>query len=59
MLNAIVEVPSTLKLGIIIPVYKTGGRHPVKTDSHHGVICISENAGNISAGSNEGQHTAH
>ena len=44
VLNAIVEleeVPSTLKSGIIIPVYKGSGRDPVKTDSYRGVTLLS------------------
>ena len=44
VLNAIVEleaVPSTLKSGIIIPVYKGSGRDPVETDSYRGVTLSS------------------
>ena len=44
MLNALVEfeeVPSLLKAGIIIPVYKRHGRDPSKMNSYRGVTLSS------------------
>ena len=38
--NAIIEleaIPSTLKLGIITPVYKGGGKDPLSSDSYRGI----------------------
>ncbi len=45
VLNAIVElevVPSTLKSGIIIPLYKGNGRDPVMKDSYCGITLSSK-----------------
>ena len=44
VLNAIIEleeVPSALKSGIVIPVYKGSGRDPGLTDSYRGVTLSS------------------
>ena len=44
VLNAIVdfeEIPSSMKSGIITPVYKRHGRDPLKTDSYRGVTLSS------------------
>ena len=38
--NAIIEleaIPSTLKLGIITPVYKGGGKDPLSSDTYRGI----------------------
>ena len=43
-LNAITEleeIPDVLKRGIIVPVYKAGGRDPLKTDSYRGITLTS------------------
>ena len=42
--NAIVElecVPASLKIGIITPVYKGGGKDPLDTNSHRGITITS------------------
>ena len=39
MINAIIEleeVHSILKIGIVIPAYKSGGKDPLTTDSYRG-----------------------
>ena len=44
MLNSFVEseaVPSVLKTGILVPVYKGGGKDPLKVDSFRGVTLTS------------------
>ena len=44
VLNFIVEseaVPSVLKTGILVPVYKSGGKDPLKVDSFQGVTLTS------------------
>ena len=44
MLNAITElevVPEVLKTGIIVPVYKGGGKDPLKMNSYWGVTLTS------------------
>ena len=43
-LNVIIElevIPDALKRGIIVPVYKGGGRDPLKTDSYRGFTLTS------------------
>ena len=34
-------IPDVLKRGIIVPVYKGGGRDPLKTDSYRGITLAS------------------
>ena len=34
-------IPDVLKRGIIVPVYKGGGRDPLKTDSYRGITLTS------------------
>ena len=44
ILNAIVElesVPTILKRGIVVPVYKGGGKDPMKIDSYRGITLTS------------------
>ena len=44
ILNCIVEmeeVPAVLKSGLIVPVYKRGGKGPAKVDSYRGVTLAS------------------
>ncbi len=44
ILNVTVElevIPDTLNRGVIVPVYKGGGRDPLKTDSYRGIILTS------------------
>lgn len=48
--NAIVElecIPDSLKIGIIKPVYKGGGKDPLDTNSHRGITLTSVFAKNI------------
>ena len=40
VLGAIVEleaIPASLKSGLVVPVYKRGGRNPALTDSYRGI----------------------
>ena len=44
ILNAVVElevVPGVLKRGVVVPVYKSGGKDPLKLDSYRGVTLTS------------------
>ena len=44
ILNAIVEfesVPSVLKRGVVVPVYKGGGKDPLKIDNYRGITLTS------------------
>ena len=44
ILNAIVElesVPAVLKRGVVVPVYKGGGKDPMKVDSYRGITLTS------------------
>ena len=44
ILNAVVDlevVPDVLKCGTVVPVYKDGGKDPLKVDSYRGVTLTS------------------
>ena len=44
ILNAVIEleaVPEVLKRGVIVPVYKGGGKDPMRTDSYRGITLTS------------------
>ena len=44
ILNAVVEmevIPGVLKRGVIVPVYKGGGKDPLKVDSYRGITLTS------------------
>ena len=44
ILNAVVEleeIPDILKMGVVVPVYKGGGKDPMKVDSYRGVTLTS------------------
>ena len=41
ILNSIVEVPTCLKLGITIPIYKGGGKDPLDVSSYRGITLNS------------------
>ena len=44
ILNAVIElevVPDVLKRGVVVPVYKGGGKDPLKADSYKGITLVS------------------
>ena len=44
ILNAVIElevVPDVLKRGVVVPVYKGGGKDPLKADSYRGITLTS------------------
>ena len=44
LLNAVVElevIPDALKCGVVVPVYKGGGKDPLKVDSYRGITLSS------------------
>ena len=44
ILNAVVKmetIPDVLKRGVIVPVYKGGGKDPMRTDSYRGITLTS------------------
>lgn len=44
ILNAVVDlevVPEVLKSGVIVPIYKGGGKDPLKVDSYRGITLTS------------------
>ena len=51
ILNAIVELESVpachLEEGVVVPVYKGGGKDPMKTDSYRGITLTSMIAKNL------------
>ena len=43
-MNAVVEleaIPDVMKRGVVVPVYKGGGKDPLKIDSHRGITLTS------------------
>ena len=47
IMNAMVEmekIPAVLKCGVVVPIYKGGGKDPLNTNSYRGVTLTSVTA---------------